>query len=240
MEHTLRRLANFGALLTALAGSLRAADATPNELTPAESAAGWRLLFDGESLAGWRGFGRPAGDTTGWTAQDGWIRHYAGKKGPDLITEALFTNFVFVCEWRIAPGGNSGVKYFIDEHRGQAIGHEYQILDDEVHPDGKIGAHRRTGSLYDALPPHLEPGLLLAAGKTNVTEIRVDGLHVEHWLNGKRVLAYEIGSPELAVAKAKSKFKKEARWGTKFPTPILLQNHGDEIWFRSLRVRPLP
>lgn len=221
-----------------LSASLRA-EAEPNRLDAGEVKAGWKLLFDGSSLAGWHGIGKPAADTTGWAAENGWIHHGAGEKGADLITAELFGNFVVDFEWRISPGGNSGVKYFIDEKRGP-VGHEYQILDDNLHPDGKLGANRRTAALYDALPAQIPPGLLLPPGSTNRSAIRVENGRVEHWLNGRRVLAYQLGSAELAAAKAASKFKNEAKWGTQFPTPILLQNHGDEVWFRSVKIQVLP
>ncbi|HTH48959.1 MAG TPA: DUF1080 domain-containing protein, partial [Candidatus Limnocylindria bacterium] len=137
----------------------------------------------------------------------------------------------------VAPGANSGLKYFIDEARGAAIGHEYQLIDDALHPDALVGPKRQTASLYDALPPTSHP--LKPAGQINSSRVLVKGNHVEHWLNGVKVLSYELGSPELAAAKAQSKFKNEAKWGTKFATPILLQDHGDEIWVRNLRVHPL-
>ena len=203
----------------------------------APAADGWRPLFDGHSTAGWRAFGKAEFPAKGWVAEDGWLKHQAKGGGGDIITTEKFTDFELSWEWRVAPGANSGVKYFIDEARGAAIGHEYQLIDDKLHPDALVGPKRQTASLYDALAPTSHP--LKPAGEINASRILVRGNHVEHWLNGVQVLSYEVGSPELAAAKAQSKFKNEAKWGTKFATPILLQDHGDEIWFRNLRVHPL-
>ena len=222
-------------LLVSCAGPARSV--APNTLTPAQANAGWRLLFDGTTQA-WRGFNQPGFPAQGWAVDDGWLHHLPKGGGGDLITREKFTDFDLEFDWRIAVGANSGVKYFIDEQRGSAIGHEYQLIDDAVHPDAAHGANRQTASLYDALAPDHAP--VQPAGAINHSRIVVRGQHVEHWLNGRRVVSYELGSPELATAKATSKFKGEARWGTKFPTPILLQDHGDEIWFRNLRIRALP
>ena len=214
-----------------------AAPETPNQLTDADRKAGWHLLFDGRSTAGWKGFGKPSLPAQGWIVEDGWLKHTAKGGGGDIITTELFGDFELRWDWRVAPGANSGVKYFIDEKRGAAIGHEYQLIDDALHPDALVGPKRQTGSLYDALPPG--PRELHPPGAVNTSAVIVRGNHVEHWLNGHRILSYELGSAEMIAAKAASKFKNEARWGTKFATPILLQDHGDEIAFRNLRIRPL-
>ena len=211
--------------------------AKPNALTSTEARAGWRLLFNGTNTAGWRAFGKPEFPAQGWIVEDGWLKHVAKGGGGDIITTEKFTHFELAWEWRLAAGANSGVKYFIDEARGATIGHEYQLIDDARNPDALTGPKRQTAALYDALPPTSHPQR--PAGAINTSRIVVRGNHVEHWLNGEQVLAYETGSPELAAAKAQSKFKNEAKWGTKFPTPILLQDHGDEISFRNLRLQPL-
>lgn len=195
-------------------------------------------LFDGTTTAGWRGFGKPSFPETGWVVEDGWLKHRAKGGGGDIITTNRYTHFELGFTWRVAPGANSGVKYFIDEERKAPIGHEYQLIDDALHPDALHGPNRQTAALYDAIPPANPP--VRAAGQTNVSRIVVRGSGVEHWLNGQRVVVYVLGSPELKAAKAASKFKDEVRWGTGFPTPILLQDHGDEVWFRDLWIRPLP
>lgn len=209
----------------------------PNRLADSGRKAGFRPLFNGTDTAGWRAFGKPEFPAQGWVVEDGWLKHRASGGGGDIITTEKFTDFDLRWEWQIAPGGNSGVKYFIDESRGAPIGHEYQLIDDALNDDAKVGPQRQTASLYDALPPTSHP--VKPAGEINRSRILVRGNHVEHWLNGIRVLTYEIGSDELAAAKARSKFKKEAKWGTKFATPILLQDHHDEIWFRNLAILPL-
>lgn len=209
----------------------------PNRLSPAEEKDGWILLFNGRDLSGWRGFGKAAVPTVGWEVVDGWIHHRAKAGGGDIITTRVFTNFELVFDWQIAPAGNSGLKYFIDERRGSPIGHEYQLIDDAAHPDASHGPKRQTAALYDALPPRNAP--VRSAGQVNVSRVVVRGNQVEHWLNGIRVLEYTLGSPELEAAKAASKFKSEARWGTKFSTPILFQDHGDEVWIQNVKIREL-
>lgn len=194
-------------------------------------------LFDGTSTDQWRGFLKNTFPDKGWVVEDGWLRHVAKGGGGDLITREVFDNFELTFEWKIGAAGNSGVKYFIDEKRGSAVGHEYQVIDDAAHPDALRGPKRQTGALYDALPPNLPP--VRPAGEINQSKIRVRGQNVEHWLNGRRVLAYELNSPPLLSAKAASKFSKEVRWGTKFATPILLQDHGDDVWFRRFTIRRL-
>jgi hypothetical protein len=162
----------------------------------------WIVLFDGKSTAGWRGFGKPTFPEQGWIVKDGWLTHVAKGGGGDIITDRFFTDFELRFEWKISTGGNSGVKYFIDEARKAAIGHEYQLIDDAAHPDAKLGPKRQTAALYDALPaqsPRVKP-----AGQINESAIIVHGDSVEHWLNGDCVLKYRIGSPELAAAKAAS------------------------------------
>jgi len=226
-------------LIVVAAGLARGAEpaetSPPNTLTAAEQAAGWRLLFDGRTSAGWRGFKKPAFPDKGWVVEDGVLKKVAGVRGGDLITTETFDDFELSWEWRIAAGGNNGVKYFITEARGSAVGHEYQMIDDTRVKDPKGS----TASFYDVLPP--KPGKRPPRiGAWNLSRIKVQGNHVEHWLNGDRVLEYELGSPEVLAAVAKSKFKEVKGFGAKLRGHLLLTDHNDEAWFRNLKLRELP
>jgi hypothetical protein len=218
--------------------------AEPNTLTDAEKQAGWKLLFDGKTTNGWRGFKKPDFPKTGWTVEDGWLKRSAStspgsRGGGDIITTDMFDNFDLRLEWKISLGGNSGVKYLVTEDRDGPIAHEYQIIADQRHPDAKIGPHRQTASLYDVIAaPTDKP--IKPAGEINEGRIVVDGNHVEHWLNGRKLFEYELDSALLKDGKAKSKFKDVPGWESKLKGPILLQDHGDEVAFRNIRIRELP
>jgi len=200
----------------------------------------WTPLFDGKSLAGWRGYKKENASETRWKVENGMLTLPAddGKDtrgARDIITVGTYDNFDLRWEWKAAPGANSGVKYFVLEDQPAAIGHEYQLIDDERHADAKIGPHRQTAALYDVFPAADRP--IKPAGEWNTSEVRAHGTHVEHWLNGKKVLEYELNSPKLKDAIAKSKFKDIARFGTPLKGHILLQDHGNQVWFRKVEIR---
>ena len=226
------------ALAALLAARLHAADTTLNELSAAEKKASWKLLFDGKSTAGWRSFKKTTFPDKGWEVQDGLLHKIPKAGGGDIITDATFENFDLRWEWKVAPGANSGLKYFITEERNAALGHEYQLIDDERHEDAKKAAGKRvTASFYDVLKPTgTKPK---PAGEWNQSRVLVQGNRVEHWLNGDIVLEYELGSDALKAAVAQSKFKNVEGFGTRVQCHILLQDHGDEIWFRSIRILEL-
>jgi 3-keto-disaccharide hydrolase len=237
----------FPLLLSAVAVSLAAQSAKSTvasaQLTSAERAQGWRLLFDGTSTNGWRGFKKSAFPTTGWVVESGWLKHVKttgqdSQGGGDIVSIDTFGDFDLRFEWKISVGGNSGVKYLVTEDRDGPIAHEYQVIDDAKHPDALIGPHRATAALYDVIPaPANKP--LKPAGDINSGRIVINGNHVEHWLNGVKVIEYELGSAALKEGKAKSKFKDVPGWEDKLKGHILLQDHGDEVYFRNIKIREL-
>jgi len=202
---------------------------------------GWIQLFNGKDLTGWRGYNRPSPEGTRWKVADGMLTIDTNGAGDthgshDLITDATYEQFDLRWEWRISLAGNSGVKYFVVEDRPDAIGHEYQMIDDERHPDAKIGPHRQTAAFYDVFPAHDRP--MKPAGEWNTSEVIVKGKHVTHFLNGKNVLEYDMESPALAAAIEKSKFKGIDRFSKLIPGHILVQDHGDAVWFRKIEILP--
>ena len=209
----------------------------PNTLTASEKAAGWQLLFDGKTLDAWRGYRRDALPEAGWEIKDGALRTVAKVKGGELITRQKFNDFEFAWEWRVAPRGNNGVKYFVTEERPQSPGHEYQMIDDTGYP-GKLGPNHRTADFYDVLPAAADKPIR-PAGEWNSSRIVVRGMRVEHWLNGKPVLAYQLGSDEVKAGIEKSKFKGHPGFGEKVAGHIMLTYHQDESWYRNLRIREM-
>lgn len=213
---------------------LQSAFAEPNQLTPEERAAGWKLLFDGKSLNGWRGFKKQEPPKQGWVVEDGCLKKVAGVQGGDIITTEQFADFELSWEWRMPPRANNGIKYFITEERSSPIGHEYQMIDDSIVKNPL----QRTASFYDVLPPK-ETAPLKPPGEWNSSRVIARGNHVEHWLNGSKVLEYELGSESVLAAVAKSKFKTVPGFGTRIKGHILLTDHKDEASFRNIKIRAL-
>lgn len=212
------------------------ASAAHNELTPAEKAGGWKLLFDGKSTSSWRGFKKDSFPDKGWSVQDGELQLQAGSKAGDIVSLERFEEFDLTWEWKIPKGANNGLKYFVLEERGSAIGHEYQMIDDLDGHDS--GPKHSTASFYDVLAPAADKPLK-SPGEWNRSRILVQGNHVEHWLNGKKVLDYELGSDEVLAAVQKSKFKDVNGFGKRQNGHILLTYHNDPVSYRNIKIRPL-
>ena len=226
------------ALVALGAFSLHCAAAELNHLTAEEKAAGWKLIFDGRTTTGWRGYKKQAMPDKGWKVEDGLLKKVAGERGGDIVTEQTFHDFEFAWEWKVAPAGNNGVKYLVTEERAGAPGHEYQLIDDLGHPDGKLGAKRQTAAFYDVLPPSKDKKLN-PPGEWNASRILIQGNHVEHWLNGAKVLEYELGSDAVKSGLAASKFKNAPKFGDKIVGRLMLTDHGDECFFRNLKTREI-
>ena len=214
-----------------------------NTLTAEEQEAGWQLLFEGKSLNGWRQYGKPGTVAnaigSGWKVVDGTLRKLNGVKGGDIITEKKFTDFELTWEWRLEKDGNNGIKYMVTEARPQAPGYEYQMIDDNSEKWKKLHDKALTASFYEVLPPASDKPLK-SAGEWNASRLVVKGNQVEHWLNGKKVLAYELGSDAVKAGVADSKFKKYPDFGIKITGHIMLTDHNDEAWYRNIKLRELP
>jgi len=233
MRHFLLPIATAVSLLTAavFAGE-------PNTLSADEKSAGWKLLFDGKTFDGWQPIGKAGVPIKGWVVQDGAIFLAKGAGGGDIVTVEQFGDFELTFEWKIAEGGNSGLKYNLI-NPAKAVGFEYQLLDDDKHPDGRArGTRRQSGALYDLIEPSADRKVK-PVGEWNESRIVVKGAHVEQWLNGVKSVEFDFGSDDLKERIAGSKYKGMANFGVKSKSPILVQDHHDEASFRSLKVRVL-
>ena len=253
-----------------------------NILTPEEKAAGWKLLFDGKTLAGWEDPARETPPGENWVVEDGCIKAVDKPRiVEDLFTKESFENFELHFEWKIVPKGNSGVKYRVQDRavledgklkphakkfeetvdyelknrlgarnkiapgahvQEYVIAFEYQMIDDSGHSDAAVGGDHLTGSIYSMVAP--TKAAARPAGEFNQSKIVLRGNHVEHWLNGQKILDTQIDSDQIAKGLAK-------RWTTESPvyqmltkqpkkkTPITLQHHNDPAWFRNIKIRPL-
>ncbi len=237
------------AAFTACGGSASADDAAdpepvpasgqeaPNVLTEEERALGFELLFDGESLERWRGFKRED-PPAGWKVEDGVVHFTPGVEGGDIITREQFDDFDLRLEWKISEGGNSGIFFRVTEEaeRTYHTGPEMQVLDDARHVDGG-NAKTSTGANYALHAP--SESAVRPVGEWNEARIVADGNHVEHWLNGVKIVEYELGSEEWEALVAGSKFIEWPLYGRQPSGHIGLQDHGDHVWYRSIRIRRL-
>ena len=194
---------------------------------------GWVSLFDGKTITHWRGF-KQATVPDGWQVVDGTITRVG--TGTDLVSREQYDNFEFEFEWKVPPGGNSGVMFHVSEAYAATYhtGPEFQILDDAVHADGK-NPLTSAGSNY-ALHARSTPASR-AVGEWNQSRLLVNRAHVEHWLNGTKVVEYELWTPDWTTRVAASKFKEWPDYGKKTTGHLVLQSHGDRVQFRNLRVR---
>ncbi|MDX2017498.1 MAG: family 16 glycoside hydrolase [Planctomycetota bacterium] len=211
---------------------------THNTLSPAEKAAGWELLFDGTTTPGWRGFKKDAFPAKGWAISNGTIHRPAGDGGGDIVTEKEFGDFELSLEWKASPDANSGIMYRAAEDKNfpWETGPECQVLDDEGHRDGK-NPKTSAGSLYDLYAPAFD--VVRPAGEWNRAVVRAKGNRLVHELNGFVVVDVELWSEEFNAVHQKSKWPGMPEWGKRAKGRIALQDHGDEVWFRNIKVRSL-
>lgn len=222
----------------------------PNNLSEAEIKNGVSLLFDGTSTTGWRGAYKTGFPQKGWVVKDGTIRVLPSTggesvNGGDIVSEKEYGAFIFQFEFKLTEGANSGVKYFVTENEknmGSAIGLEYQVLDDEKHPDAKMGSiqNRTLASLYDLIPSVREPRARRKIGEWNrgMVVVQPNGW-VTHYLNGWKMLEYQRGAQYYYALVAKSKYAQWPNFGMSPKGRLLLQDHGNEVWFRSLKIQEL-
>lgn len=217
--------------------TLKPAENDHNHLSQAEIDEGWQLLFDGQTTKGWHTFGedkvRPQ-----WKIVDGQLM-LSEKGGSDILTDQKFGSFELTLEWKISKGGNSGIFYHGLEENQDVIywsAVEYQILDDENHSNGKDPLHR-AGAVYDLYAPAFS--VTNPAGTYNRTRILIDKGHVEHWLNDRKVAEYDYGSDDWNRRLAASKFADKPLFARASSGHIALQDHGDKVWYRNIKIRPL-
>ena len=232
--------------------------AAQNTLTAAEKTGGWKLLWDGQTGKGWRSVKVDKFPKHGWTIDDGVLTVHDNKGeesagGGDIITEKRYANFELTADFKLTPGANSGIKIFVQPDIspvdkvtgkktavGSAIGMEFQVLDDARHPDAKLGkdGDRKLGSLYDLIPAPTNK-LTKPIGEWNSARILSEGKHVTFWLNGQETVEFERGSESFRQHVAESKFKNIPEFGEWADGHILLQEHGNEVSFRNVKIREL-
>jgi len=216
----------------------------PNYLSDREKADGWKLLFDGKTTNGWRGALMDAMPDRGWVVKDGAFEVLPKDEsggGRDIVSVDKFGDFELVFDFKLSEGANSGVKYYVTENvydKG-ALGLEYQVLDDALHPDAKMGkdGNRTLASLYDLMPPTGKR--FNGVGQWNTGRVVAKNNRIEHWLNNIKVLEYERGSAEYRKLVAESKYSKMKNFGEAAEGHILLQYHNDRVWFRNIKIKKI-
>ncbi|MEO9511281.1 MAG: DUF1080 domain-containing protein [Flavobacteriaceae bacterium] len=223
---------------------------TKNKLTIDEKKKGWKLLWDGKTTDGWRGARLDEFPDQGWEIKDGELTVLSSggeesSAGGDIVTKELYGDFELKVDFKLTEGANSGIKYYVDtdinKGPGSSIGLEYQILDDQRHPDAKLGNHdgsRTVASLYDLIQADINKPIN-PIGDWNTAHIISKDNHVEHWLNGAKVLEYERKSEDYRKLVSESKYVKWPNFGESDKGHILLQDHGDHVSFKNVKIRPI-
>jgi len=220
-----------------------------NTLSAAEIHEGWKLLFDGHTTNGWRGAYMDAFPTKGWVVKDGELRGelsggMESSDGGDIVTLKKYTSFDLVFDWKLGPGGNSGVKYFVEERRpkpaGSQAGYEYQIIDDAnyIYNGKHLTPRLKTASIYDVVPANLKADTQM--GVWHHSRILVRGDHIQHWLDGAKVLDVDRKSVRFQRGVAESKFKNYPGFASIPSGYILLQDHGHNVAFKNIEIKELP
>lgn len=220
----------------------------PNALSKMQKKEGWVLMFDGKTTEGWRGYNLPAFPEKGWVVEDGTLHVIGSSRGEaggggDLLYDKKFRNFELSLEWKVSEGGNSGIFYLAQEIPGEPVwksAPEMQVLDNDRHPDAKLGVdgNRSAGALYDLIPGDMKA--VKPAGEWNQVKVMVYKGTVVHYVNGKPVLEYHLWTDDWKKMVLNSKFK-DYEWflNTAEEGYIVLQDHGDDVWFRNIMIREL-
>src|SRR5690554_2917754 len=245
---------SIAAIIAIVSTSIWAQEATwqkatgaANTISKQEAEQGWKLLWDGTTTKGWRGARLDHFPEKGWSIEEGILKVHKSDderstRGGDIVTTRPYKNFILKVDFKITEGANSGIKYFVNANpdKGQeTIGCEFQILDDNNHPDAKLGVegNRTLGSLYDLIPaPGNKP---FRDGVFNTAMVIVNGNHVEHWLNDVKIIEYERNNQMWSALVNHSKFSKWPNFGNTEEGLILLQDHSDEVWFRNIKIKEL-